>query len=120
MPLLRRANGRVEEMTHRSGRLLGLEVESIRLSDKSFTLEPGDTLVLYTDGYTEARQETTRTQFGVARLQEVLQGFTAELALAECADRARAAVTAYLGGQEQQDDLTLLLLRRGLLDPKAK
>jgi serine phosphatase RsbU (regulator of sigma subunit) len=112
MPLLRRADGTVAEVTHRSGRLLGLDEEGVHLTDRTVTLQPGELLVCYTDGYTEARLPQKRTLFGLPRLQEVVRGFEPGLVLPECADRARAAVAAYIGGQEQQDDLTLLLLRR--------
>jgi serine phosphatase RsbU (regulator of sigma subunit) len=51
--LLRRASGAVEELG-RPGTLLGL-VRDPRLEDEQADLEPGDALVLFTDGITEAR-----------------------------------------------------------------
>jgi PAS domain S-box-containing protein len=53
LPLLLRADGHAEPVGA-SGTLLGL-VERIELEDRSADLGPGDTLVLYTDGLTEAR-----------------------------------------------------------------
>jgi PAS domain-containing protein len=53
LPLLRRADGRVEPLGA-PGTLLGL-IPDPALQDRSTDLRPGDTLVLYTDGLTEAR-----------------------------------------------------------------
>jgi serine phosphatase RsbU (regulator of sigma subunit) len=50
--------------------------------------------------------------FGADRLREVLGGARTALPLQACAEEARAAVERFTGSPEQQDDLTLLLLRR--------
>ena len=51
--LLRRADGAVEELGT-PGTLLGL-VRDPELADRHSELRPGDALVLFTDGITEAR-----------------------------------------------------------------
>jgi sigma-B regulation protein RsbU (phosphoserine phosphatase) len=112
LPLLRRASGEVEEMTHRTGRLLGYEDGELHLTDAHLTLDPGDLLLFYTDGFTEARDPIKRQMFGVERLKEVVRQFDPSVALPICADRAKAVVDQYTGVTELQDDLTLLLLRR--------
>src|SRR5262249_48389573 len=112
LPLVRRAAGGVEPLPHRTGRLLGYEADELHLSDARVALAPGDLLVFYTDGYTEARAPDTREMFGPERLQQVVAEFEPSLPLAACADRARAAVERFTGSVEPQDDLTLLLLRR--------
>src|SRR5208337_1821999 len=88
LPLVRRADGRVEEIEHRTGRLLGYENGDLHLVDARLTLAPGELLVFYTDGFTEAREPQTRTLFGLERLSQVVSGFTPDLSLAACADRA--------------------------------
>jgi sigma-B regulation protein RsbU (phosphoserine phosphatase) len=111
LPLLRRANSQVSEVVLKTGRLLGYDAGALNLTDVRLTLNPGDTLVFYTDGFTEAREPARREMFGVERLQKVVAGFAAALSLKECADRALAAIDQFTAPGEQQDDLTLLLLR---------
>jgi serine phosphatase RsbU (regulator of sigma subunit) len=74
-------------------------------------------MVFYTDGFTEAREPEKKTQFGVERLRQVVAGFDVALPLEDCADRARAAIDAFIRAPELQDDLTLLFLRRSAAAP---
>jgi phosphoserine phosphatase RsbU/P len=112
MPLLRRADGVVEPLRHKTGRLLGYDTSDLPLTDARLTLNAGDTLVFYTDGFTEAREPAKRQMFGLEKLCEVVAGFGADLPLAACAERAKAAVDRFTASTELQDDLTMLLLRR--------
>jgi serine phosphatase RsbU (regulator of sigma subunit) len=96
----------------RNGRLLGYVPGGVGLSDTALTLAPGETLVLYTDGFTEAHAPDGVTMFGTARLAEALGGARTELPLERCAEELRAAVERFTGTAELQDDLTLLMLRR--------
>ncbi len=111
-PLLRRPDGRVDEVAVRNGRLLGYAPGDIGLSDATLTLAPGETLVIYTDGFTEAHAPDGATMFGAARLAEQLGGARTALPLERCAEELRAAVERFTGTAELQDDLTVLLLRR--------
>jgi serine phosphatase RsbU (regulator of sigma subunit) len=112
MPLRRRADGQVEEVAHRPGRLLGYGEGDLHLNDAHLTLAPGELLVFYTDGFTEARAPVTREMFGLDRLREVVSGFATDVPLAACADQATAAVEQFTDTKDLQDDLTLFLLRR--------
>jgi phosphoserine phosphatase RsbU/P len=120
MPLLRTAKGEVVEITHPTGRLLGYKGDELHLNDKRFTLAPGDSLVFYTDGITEARDPDTKTMFGLEGLKELTRQFDSDLSLAVCAQRARDAVEAFTQTRELQDDWTLFLLRRMLVPPTKK
>jgi sigma-B regulation protein RsbU (phosphoserine phosphatase) len=111
LPLLRRSNGAVEEVPLRSGVMLGCSVLELTVSDTRLDLRPGETLILYTDGMTEAFSPT-REMFGPKRLCEVLGGSRTALSLEDCAAEAAAAVQRFTGQAELQDDQTLLLLRR--------
>src|SRR5262249_47994785 len=112
LPLLRRTDGRVEEVPVKTGMLLGFAPVDPGLSDYRLTLAPGETLILYTDGYFEGRAPDRKTMFGVERLEAAPGGARPQPALKACADYAALAVERFIGSKELQDDLTLLLLRR--------
>ncbi len=109
-PLLRRADGRIETVAAKPGLMIGCAPIEPVYTDKELTLAPGETLILYTDGYTEAFAPDRR-MFGLEGLCEVLGGARTSLPLQECAEETAAAVAQFTGG-ELQDDQTLLLLRR--------
>ena len=111
-PLLRRAQGGVEVVPVRNGRLLGYPDLPPGLSDATFQLDPGDTMVLYTDGFTEAQAPDGETMFGLERLCQALGGERADLDLEQCAQCLKDDVDRFTGIPDLQDDLTLLLLRR--------
>jgi sigma-B regulation protein RsbU (phosphoserine phosphatase) len=76
-------------------------------------LEPGDQLLLYTDGITEAmtqhKEGTAREMFGIERLDQLLldcRGSTA----ADCVDRVRKAVTCFGETVLPADDQTLIAI----------
>jgi serine phosphatase RsbU (regulator of sigma subunit) len=112
LPLLRRANGQVEVVPLRTSVPIGYGEVKPDLADHRIRLGSGETLIFYTDGFTEARVPGSRTMFEEERLRTVLGGASAALPLKASADRARAAVQEFIGAPEQQDDLTLLMLRR--------
>jgi sigma-B regulation protein RsbU (phosphoserine phosphatase) len=72
-------------------------------------LEPGDTVVLFSDGITEA-MDPEEQLFGVARLREVLCGHT-DTALDEIQRTVLESVENFARGAHQVDDVTLLLVR---------
>ncbi len=76
----------------------------------STTLERGDTLVLHTDGMTEA-MAPDQDLFGDERLREALDE-SRSFALDEARRHLMARVEAHMAGAPLADDLTVLLLRR--------
>jgi serine phosphatase RsbU (regulator of sigma subunit) len=110
-PLLRRPDGQVEPVELKPGSLVGCSPVEIVATETRLDLNPGETVVCYTDGFTEAFAPD-RTMFGLERLSEALGGARTDVPLAECAAQTFAAVERFTGQGEQQDDQTLLLLRR--------
>jgi sigma-B regulation protein RsbU (phosphoserine phosphatase) len=72
-------------------------------------LEPGDTLVLFTDGVTEAMDPDDQL-FGVPRLKQLLTG-QPECPLERLQKCVLEAVENFTRGARQADDLTLLIVR---------
>jgi serine phosphatase RsbU (regulator of sigma subunit) len=72
-------------------------------------LEPNDTLVLFSDGVTEA-MDPDEKEFSMPRLQQVLHG-KHEATLEEIQKAVLAAVEDFTRGARQADDLTLLCVR---------
>jgi sigma-B regulation protein RsbU (phosphoserine phosphatase) len=106
-PRLVRADGRVEALTS-GGPLLGV------LPDPAFRqgearLGPGDALVLYTDGATEA-QDARGEELEVGGLDRALC-HAAPDAAGGLLDAVVAAVDAWADGAAEADDLTLLAVR---------
>ena len=85
---------------------LGFEAK-FRFLEQGMTLGKGDTIVLYTDGITEARNEK-REMLGMEKWKEMVGGGNTfpntEGLLAE--------VKAFIGTAEQADDITLLTIRK--------
>src|ERR1700674_1499924 len=72
-------------------------------------LEPGDTLVLFSDGVTEA-MDPDEQMFGIERLKELLTG-QLECPLEQLQKCVLEAVENFSRGAHQADDLTLLIVR---------
>ncbi|HEY3266343.1 MAG TPA: SpoIIE family protein phosphatase [Armatimonadota bacterium] len=104
-PLLLRADGSVEELSH-SDILLGI-LPSPEFTEVSVSLEPGDTLVLTTDGVTEARGDAG--MYGL----EHLHACAARCWDMPAQDFADCIVEDVLGhsGQRMRDDIAVLVVR---------
>jgi sigma-B regulation protein RsbU (phosphoserine phosphatase) len=105
-PLLVRAGGTVEEVVVR-GTLLGVEAEPV-LEQVPLALDPGDTLVLYTDGVVDARDESGE-RFGEERLYAAVGA-----AAGGAAEAVAAAVDEAVGAfdpSRRRDDRAIVVLR---------
>lgn len=107
-PLCLRSDGKVEELPG-AGIVLGL-FSDITLDQNHLFLAPGDSLVFYTDGITEAINDQG-VFFDTGRLVRLLED-SAGQSPQEIADRVVNGVFDWLGAQPQSDDLTLFVLRR--------
>jgi serine phosphatase RsbU (regulator of sigma subunit) len=106
-PLLMRG-GKVSELYSTGSFPLGL-VEGASYDSSRIQLEPGDTLLLYTDGVTEA-EDRDRELFQDTRLKEVF-GRHQDSSLKSLQDGIFSAIEEFAGDASQSDDLTLLVAR---------
>jgi sigma-B regulation protein RsbU (phosphoserine phosphatase) len=87
-------------------------MEDIELEDRQIMIDPGDVLVFYTDGISEAL-DARGGVFGVDRVSDALRrssGTRAEDVLNEIVSR----IETFVGDTPQSDDLTLFVVRRNL------
>ena len=106
-PLLIRNGGEVELLRAR-GIALGV-THYIDLQEAERTLQPGDTIVFYTDGVTEAIN-TEEEAFGERRLIETVSSQRHRSAR-EIISRVEEEVMSFAGGQPQFDDITMMVLK---------
>jgi sigma-B regulation protein RsbU (phosphoserine phosphatase) len=108
-PLIVRADShRIEELRV-PGIALGI-LENIQSEEHTAFLGPGDLLVLYTDGVTDA-SDAGGERFGVERLRQVLSTHRHQSA-EELANTVWDAVSTFVGSAAQFDDFTLVIARR--------
>jgi len=106
-PLLLRAKGGMERLDA-GGLLLGVFPRATYSAGRT-RLEAGDTLVLYSDGVTEAAPPESDEEFGETRLAEAVAGGHCARDMVE---RALAAVSAFAGSVSAADDFTLVVARK--------
>jgi sigma-B regulation protein RsbU (phosphoserine phosphatase) len=106
LALVRRADGRVKAVGQ-PGTLLGL-LPDPDLSDTRQLLRSGDSMILFTDGVTEARSYVDRDFYGDERLGELVGGL-ANLAAAQMAAAVIKAIRAFSGGVISDDTAVLVL-----------
>jgi len=108
-PHLLKANGTVEALPM-SGNIIIGAFEDLEYKENTLQLEHGDTLVMFTDGVTEAMSPTFE-EYGENRLDNVL----GQLAAADCQkiiESVKADITTFVEDAEQSDDITMLVLKR--------
>jgi sigma-B regulation protein RsbU (phosphoserine phosphatase) len=104
------AGGSPQPVFASSGTVLGM-FPGQEYANETLELSPGESLVLYTDGVSEAN-DPSGALFGEERLQACLaQG--AGWSAGETVDRVLGAVRSFAAGAPQSDDITILVLRRG-------
>jgi serine phosphatase RsbU (regulator of sigma subunit) len=106
-PILMR-QGTAEEAFIEGSYPIGLLPEA-EFSTTTLQLDPNDTLVLFSDGVTEAMNPEGEL-YGVARLRVVLQGKN-DMPLGDLQKTVLESVEHFARGERQADDLTLLLVR---------
>jgi len=108
-PILRRTTGAVEHLTE-GGLPLGIMLDR-PYQAASCVLQPGDWLVIFTDGLVEALNYAGE-EYGETRLLNVLQNGNA-VNPAEMLHRVMTDVDFFVGDTPQHDDITLMVLKAG-------
>ena len=108
-PYVRHADGSVEVLSGEGGVALGV-IPGVAYPEHTTTLLPGDRLLLYTDGVTEAFNASDEA-YGVDRLLAEIRAHR-EGAAATLVERICRSVTSFAGSAPQSDDITLTVLTR--------
>lgn len=108
-PFLINAQSEVSRLSVKSGLPLAVMAES-RYVDEHILLAPGDAIILYTDGITEAEKENGE-QFGMARVEQTLRSH-AEQSVEHTVNGIVDAVFDFVQDVPQSDDIALLMVKR--------
>jgi sigma-B regulation protein RsbU (phosphoserine phosphatase) len=107
-PIMVRNNGSVELLAI-GGTVLGI-VDDYAYEDATIAIEPGDTLVMYSDGISEAVNHD-EVQFGKEVLERIIQSNrqqSADVLL----NRIVESVQSHVGSTPQMDDITIVVVKR--------
>ncbi len=107
-PLIVRANGDHEQLEG-GGPVIGI-LPSIEYQEYKIGLEVGDTLIIYSDGVTEAANAED-DEFETERLAEAVRR-NRHLPATQIVEAIRKAVTDHAAGAPQSDDITVIVARR--------
>lgn len=108
-PYILHNDGTAEELPRSKNFIVGVFDDFVFRNDQ-MKLEKGDTLVMYTDGVTEAFNEA-KEQFGESRLEDTLKKVCGKT----CKDMNDVLISdlkAFAGNEPQSDDITTLLIKR--------
>ena len=108
-PHLLRGNGTVIELPISTNTIVGV-FDDLEYQEDTLQMEHGDTLVMFTDGVTEATDAEFQ-EFGPERMDSIL----CQNADAECqriVEAVRAGIMDFVGEAEQSDDITMLVMKR--------
>jgi serine phosphatase RsbU (regulator of sigma subunit) len=106
-PILRRSNGLVERLDV-GGLPLGIMAEA-QYQSASVALGPGDWLIIFTDGLSEA-ENAAQEEYGETRLLAAIAA-GASSTPAEMLNRFMGEIDLFVGNTPQHDDITCLLIK---------
>ena len=108
-PLVLRSNSKRLQKLPGTGMAMGI-FEGIEIHQNTIRIKPGDCVVFYTDGITEAFSPQD-LMYGEKRLKQVIRNSTAPRAeeLAQAIDKS---VTSFIDDGSSTDDITMLILKR--------
>ncbi len=108
-PMIRLTDGTIEEFSEESINLPVGVMEGLTYEVLKRTLKPGETVVIYTDGVSEAMNADSDL-YGVERLRAMISKSASEPA--KLAQAILADVKKHASGHPQNDDITLMVFGR--------
>jgi sigma-B regulation protein RsbU (phosphoserine phosphatase) len=108
-PYILKSNGEVKALPMAEDPMVGA-IEGVVFHEATAQLEQGDSLLMFTDGVTEA-MNVNNEEFGEERLEDTLAGVTMSTCQ-QMIDTVKSDVAAFTQGAEQSDDITILALKR--------
>jgi sigma-B regulation protein RsbU (phosphoserine phosphatase) len=108
-PLLYTASQNQLTMLKATGMPLGVEPET-NFAQRTIQLEPGDFILLYTDGITDAYNEH-EMEFGMDHLQQVIMDLH-NASASEIITGLEQAVSEFIGNVAPMDDITIMAVKR--------
>ncbi len=108
-PLLVKSDGSVKTLAG-GGMILGI-LPAAPYAEETVEFDPGDVLVLFSDGVTEACPPDRDEEFGEDRLAAMVSGMNARPAAA-IAEGVIAKLMEWMAGAPAADDITLVIARR--------
>jgi sigma-B regulation protein RsbU (phosphoserine phosphatase) len=106
-PLVLSRDGSITRLD-KGGTVVGL-MDGMHYEEGTLQMQSGDVLVCYSDGVTEP--ENDFGEFGEERLMEVVSRYR-DQPLHEISSQVMQALDAWIGAEEQPDDITLVLARQ--------
>ena len=108
-PIIAHGDGSCTELQDTGGTVLGLSA-SLTYAERKATIEPGESLILLSDGVLEARNPQGE-EFGMERLKNLFVETPLDGA-AQLSERITSAVAEFTGDAPQHDDISHLVLHR--------
>lgn len=108
-PHLLHANGTIEGLPLSKNTIVGA-LDGLDFQEETLQLEHGDTLVMYTDGVTEAMNPAYE-EFGRERLNQILVSMPHQ-SCQQMVESIKAGIKTFVEDAEQSDDITMLILKR--------
>lgn len=109
LPYLKHTDGRVEALGQIGDIPLAV-MEDFEFAEDRTTLAPGDLLLLYTDGVTEAFNAADEA-YGEPRLEQALAGLAADANADDVIRTVKESVSSFIAEAPPSDDLTMLALK---------
>jgi len=103
------SNGQPKQFANTKGTVVGA-LEGVSFEKKAITLEPGDWIIFYTDGVTEAMDEH-KELFSERRLEQFLASLDPNVSAEELTQRLSSEVKQFSAATAQADDITIMALR---------